>query len=191
MPLQSLTEHQRRILLEIARRSIDFGLRHGRSLPVEPRVFDGPLQAQLASFVTLKKEGELRGCIGGLTATMPLVADVAQHAYGAAFSDPRFPAVGAGELGQLHISISVLSTPEPLSFDSEDDLLNQIRPGVDGLILEDRGHRGTFLPAVWESLPDRRQFWLHLKLKANLPPQHWSESIRVSRYTTLGFGESG
>jgi AmmeMemoRadiSam system protein A len=190
MPSQNLNENQQRTLLDIARRSIEFGLQNGRALPIQSADFDEVLRSRAASFVTLHERGELRGCIGALKAYQPLVADVAEHAYAAAFTDPRFPPVTEAELAQLEISISVLGEPEPMRFTSEADLLHQLRPGQDGLILEDGRHRGTFLPSVWESLPEPGDFWRHLKLKASLPVDHWSDTLKVSRYTTFSFTES-
>ena len=102
---------------------------------------------------------------------------------------PRFQPVSASEFGDLEIHISVLSPPEPMIFTSEADLLRQIRPGIDGLILEDGAYRGTFLPSVWEQLPDPAQFLAHLKMKAGLPPNYWSDTLKVSRYTTESFSE--
>lgn len=189
MPSPRLTEAQQRVLLDVARRSIDHGLQAGAPLPVDPGAFEAVLAAPGASFVTLHQGEELRGCIGALRAYRPLVRDVAEHAYAAAFSDPRFAPVTPRELPALRISVSVLTEPEPLLFESEQDLLAQLRPGADGLIIEDAGHRGTFLPSVWESLPERRQFWLHLKLKANLPPDHWSARLKVWRYGSFSFEE--
>ena len=142
-----------------------------------------------ATFVTLNKFGELRGCIGHLEAIQPLIADVAENAFNAAFRDPRFQPVTASEFGDLEVHISVLSPPEPMVFTSEADLLRQIRPGIDGLILEDGAYRGTFLPSVWEQLPDPAQFLAHLKMKAGLPPNYWSDTLKVSRYTTESFSE--
>ncbi|NOX92825.1 MAG: AmmeMemoRadiSam system protein A, partial [Gammaproteobacteria bacterium] len=129
----------------------------------------------------------LRGCIGSLEAHRPLVEDIAHNARAAAFSDPRFSPVTAQELPALEFHLSVLSPAVPLRFESETDLLEQIRPGIDGLVLEDGPHRGTFLPAVWESLPDAAQFLQHLKLKAGLPKDHWSDTLKISRYTTQTF----
>ncbi len=180
---------QRRTLLAVARASIRHGLDTGRPLNVDVQAFDPALRRNRASFVTLNERGELRGCIGSLEAYRPLVADVAENAYNAAFRDPRFPPVTPDEFDALRIHVSVLSEPEPMDFTDEADLLAQIRPGVDGLILEDRGCRGTFLPSVWEQLPDKREFLTHLKLKAGLPPNYWSPTLRVWRYTTESFSE--
>ncbi len=181
-------EHQG-LLLDVARESIEHGLAHGRPLRVQATDFPPPLREPRASFVTLHRRGRLRGCIGTLEARRPLVEDVAANAYAAAFSDPRFPPLSSEELKDLDLSISILSPPEALHFDSEEDLLAQLRPGVDGLILEEGVHRGTFLPSVWSELPDRRRFLEHLKLKAGLPAGYWSDRIRVFRYTTRAIGK--
>lgn len=135
-------------------------------------------------FVTLTLHNELRGCIGALEPYQALVLDVCDHAIAAAFNDPRFPPLKAEEYNDIALEISVLDTPTPISFANEQDLLDQIQEGEDGLILEDGGHRGTFLPAVWESLPNKQDFWKHLKQKAGLPADHWSSTITVRRYRT-------
>ncbi len=141
------------------------------------------LMEERATFVTLEIDGRLRGCIGMLEACRPLAEDVAENAFAAAFRDPRFPPVSPAELDDLEISISVLSPPEEMVFSSEEALLEQIRPGVDGLILQDGFRKGTFLPSVWEQLPEKASFFEHLKLKAGLAPGHWSDTLRVFRYT--------
>lgn len=188
-PAGELGPAQRRTLLEVARRSIEHGLQHGQPLPVYPSEYHRDLKAMRASFVTLNLGGELRGCIGHLEAVQPLVVDVAENAYAAAFRDPRFGPVSDDELARLKIHVSVLGEPEPMQFSDERDLLAQLRPGQDGLILTDGPNRGTFLPSVWESLPDPRDFLAHLKLKAGLAANHWSDQLRVSRYRTDSFGE--
>ncbi|WP_300970781.1 AmmeMemoRadiSam system protein A [Thiocapsa sp.] len=179
---------ERRMLLGIAAQSIEHGLNHGRPLEPDPHEYPTALQAERATFVTLQIEYELRGCIGVLEAIRPLVVDVARNAYAAAFEDPRFPPLTRAELPRLDIHLSVLSPWEPMHFGSESDLLEQIRPGIDGLILEERGRRGTFLPSVWEDLPDPTDFFEHLRHKAGLPSRYWSETLAVSRYTTESFG---
>lgn len=185
----SLAEAERRLLLDLARSSIRHGLTHHRPQPVDPAEYPPALRERRAAFVTLNRQGQLRGCIGHLEASQALVTDIAENAYAAAFRDPRFPPLGEAELDDLEIHISVLSPPEPLPVASEADLLQQMRPGVDGLILEAGRHRGTFLPSVWESLPMPEQFLAHLKQKAGLPPGYWSDGIRVARYTTEAFGD--
>jgi AmmeMemoRadiSam system protein A len=182
------SEHQT-LLLKIARAAIFQGL--GGSDEDAPLLAEVPaeLMDERASFVTLQLDGLLRGCIGMLEACRPLAEDVEQNARAAAFQDPRFPPVSRKEFEALEIHISVLSPPEELSFSSEADLLAQMRPGTDGLILEDGYHRGTFLPSVWEQLPDKGMFLAHLKLKAGLPESHWSDTVKVFRYTADYFGE--
>jgi len=183
------SESLRAQLLDTARRSIGHGLAKGQPLPVDPQQFGLPLNAAGASFVTLHIGEALRGCIGSLQAHRPLICDVAENAFAAAFRDPRFPPLREDELKSVKLDISVLSQAERVVFDSEQDLLNRIRPGVDGLILKDGNYRGTFLPSVWESLPDAGQFLTHLKLKAGLPSDHWSDTLEVWRYTTECFGD--
>ena len=186
-PLSTLCEEEHILLRELVLEAIKYGLEQENHLPVDTSRYPKSLQQPGASFVTLNKDGQLRGCIGSLEAYQPLVNDVAYNAYAAAFNDPRFPPVSEDELDQLEFHISVLTPAVPMEFESEQDLLEQIRPGIDGLVLEDGAHRGTFLPAVWESLPDKINFLRHLKQKAGLPPNYWSETIRVSRYTTESF----
>ncbi len=182
-PHLPLTVGQEQALLDIARRSIACGLTTGRPGTIEPATLDEVLREPRATFVTLERGGALRGCIGTLEATRPLAEDVAASAYSAAFRDPRFPPLTADEVHDLDLHISILSPPEPIPFADEADLLANMRVGVDGLILEDGPYRGTFLPSVWESLPQVDRFWTHLKMKAGLPPNHWSPTLRVSRYT--------
>ncbi|HEB98979.1 MAG TPA: AmmeMemoRadiSam system protein A [Thiotrichales bacterium] len=182
-----LNRTQREQLSETAWASIRHGLRHGQPLAVNMRGTDPVLAAPGAAFVTLHKLGQLRGCIGSLEAWRPLIEDVAENAFAAAFRDPRFPPLGAAELPDLDLEISVLGKPEPLSFTSEQDLLHQLRPGVDGLILAADGRRGTFLPAVWKSLPEPERFLSELKRKAGLPADYWSDDVEVWRYSTESF----
>lgn len=179
---------ERSTLLALARESIRYGLAHGRPPTVRAADYDAALRIPAACFVTLQIKGALRGCVGSLEPVRMLVDDVAHNAYAAAFSDPRFPPLAEQELDQLDIHISMLSPRQPLRFSSEADLLRQLRPGVDGLVLEDARHRGTFLPSVWEQLPEASEFLRHLKIKAGLPPDHWSANLRVERYTTESFG---
>lgn len=184
-----LTPQQQQQLLQVARESIEYGLGHPHAMPIDADAYDEQLLQQGGSFVTLDKKGALRGCIGTLQPYQPLVIDVEEHARAAAFSDPRFPPVGADELADIVISVSVLGNPDVIDFSDEEDLISQLRPLQDGLILEDGGARGTFLPAVWESLPEPRQFLQQLKRKAGLPLDYWSDSLKISRYTTQSFSE--
>ncbi len=178
----SLTKAEGETLLEVAQQSIEYGLDFGKSLLVEPHDYVEALRSIRATFVTLEIQKNLRGCIGTLEAKTPLVSDVAYHAYAAAFSDPRFPGLRRDEFPRLEIHISILGEPEQMFFESEADLIRQLRPGVDGLILSDGPYRGTFLPSVWESLTEPAEFFSHLKRKAGLSPNHWSKTLQVERY---------
>ncbi len=183
-----LGELERRQLIDVAWGSIRHGLASGDPAPVNPTDFPPRLCEPGAAFVTLHLHGALRGCVGHLEAIRPLVVDVADNAFAAAFRDPRFQPLEAGELADLSLEVSVLTPAEPLQFESQEDLLAQLRPGVDGVILKDRGARGTFLPAVWDSLPEPHRFLAELKRKAGLPSDHWSDSLKVWRYRTETFG---
>lgn len=184
-------DHQN-LLLKLARESI--------CQTLEPKAsgFDSLFQdlenipefkEERATFVTLTINGALRGCIGMLEACRPLIEDVAENAKSAAFHDPRFPPLSRKEFEKIDIHISVLSPPEEITFSSEADLLECMRPGIDGLILQEGGRRGTFLPCVWEELPGKEEFLMHLKMKAGLPAGYWSDSLRVFRYTAEYFPE--
>ncbi len=184
-----LTPQEKAILLRLARESIRYGLESGKPLMLDISSLPESLQQTRASFVTLHEHGQLRGCIGSIIPTRPLALDVSHNAFAAAFKDPRFPPVQASELNDLDIEISILSMPEPIEFSSEEDLLEKIRPEIDGLILKEGPYSGTFLPSVWEQIPDKREFLRQLKRKAGLPTDYWSPTIRVFRYTTDSFSE--
>ncbi|MDH3690824.1 MAG: AmmeMemoRadiSam system protein A [Gammaproteobacteria bacterium] len=184
VPASEFSHQHRLVLNALAWDSIQHGLSEGVEIDVVLDELDTPLQQLRGSFITLKRKGELRGCVGTIDPQRPLVQDVAKNAYGAAFKDPRFPPLNVIEFTKLELAISVLSHAVQMSFTSEEELLQQIRPRVDGLILTENRHRGTFLPAVWESLRDPRDFLVQLKKKAGLPAHYWSDSIRVERYTT-------
>jgi AmmeMemoRadiSam system protein A len=171
-------------LLITARHAIKYGLTYKKAPKMELKKYSSTLQQPGASFVTLKESNVLRGCIGSLEAHQPLIQDVAEHAFAAAFKDPRFAPVNHIEEPVIHISISVLSPVEAMHFDSQNDLVSQIEAGKDGLILEYLHHKGTFLPSVWEQLPDKQEFLNHLKQKAGLSADFWSNEIKVSRYFT-------
>ncbi len=182
-----LNQKQRETLLQVARDSIRNGLEQNRPLPLEQQNFEAPLTDPGASFVTLKIDEKLRGCMGSLEAYTWLAEDVSKNAYSSAFEDPRFPSLVSEEEESLQIHISVLSPPAEVHFESEEELLQLLRPGVDGLILEEGRHRSTFLPSVWESLPGPVSFLRHLKRKAGLDESYWSSSLRIYRYTTESF----
>lgn len=178
----SLNKENRQRLLDLAKNSIVHGLQKGRPLKVNLDDYPAELTELRATFVTLEISGQLRGCIGMLEAVRPLAEDIAENAFSAAFNDPRFPPLDASELGGLEIHLSILTPAEPVSFSSEQHLVSQLQPGIDGLILQEGHRRGTFLPSVWESLPEPRQFLRHLKQKAGLPLDYWSNTIRIYRY---------
>jgi AmmeMemoRadiSam system protein A len=182
-----LTAAQKTRLHDIARQSIAHGLESGEPLQVDSDKLDAALRETRATFVTLNKHGRLRGCIGTLEPRRPLAQDVAYHAWAAAFNDTRFPPLQADELPHLNIHISILGTPQTMAFHSEQDLLQQLTPGIDGLILEHHDRRATFLPSVWESIQSRREFLQQLKRKAGLPADYWSDSIRIQRYQVESF----
>lgn len=178
----SLTKVNQQRLLDLAKNSIQHGLQAGRPIKINLDDYPAELTEPCATFVTLQKNHQLRGCIGMLEAVRPLAEDIAENAFSAAFKDSRFPPLTADELDDLDIHLSILTPAEPVSFSSEQDLLAQLRPGIDGLILEEGYRRGTFLPSVWESLPEPKQFLQHLKQKAGLPSDYWSQNIRIYRY---------
>jgi len=184
----SLNNDQRAQLLQLAQASIQHGIQTNRPLKVNLDDYSTELTQPRATFVTLERHGQLRGCIGWLEPVRPLVEDVAENAFAAAFRDPRFPPLAADEFADLELHISILSLAQTMHFESENDLIAQLRPGIDGLILHDGYRRGTFLPSVWEQLPDPKQFLQHLKQKAGLPAQYWSDTLKVERYTTEMFG---
>lgn len=186
-PLFTLS--QRRQLLALARKSIESGLNEDIPLIVQTDDYDPSLASPGAAFVTLEKNGELRGCIGSVEAYRPLVEDIAQNAWNAAFRDPRFSPVASVELPQLQIEISILTQPVQMTIHSEEELKQQLRPGQDGLILSEGYHRGLFLPAVWDKLPDVESFVQHLKQKAGLPTDYWSSTIRCKRFASFEFSE--
>jgi uncharacterized protein len=183
-----LDQELREYLLDLAWGSVRHGLDRGTPLAVDPADYPEPLRVPGAAFVTLHRRGALRGCIGHLEACQPLVRDVADNAFAAAFRDPRFPPLQVRELDGLTLDISVLTAPQPMRFRDQADLIAQLRPGIDGLILEDGWAKGTFLPAVWDSLPQPDRFLAELKRKAGLPGEYWSPTLKVSRYRTECFG---
>lgn len=188
-PCIEFTRDEQQRLLAIARSSIAHGLRNGRPGEPDTTATFGALAQHLGNFVTLTKHNELRGCIGSIEPTHPLANGVAIASFNAAFNDHRFPPLADGEFDSVRIEISVLTRPEDIGARSHDELLAVLRPGEDGLLLEDVGYRSTFLPKVWEKLPDPAEFVRHLKLKAGLPANYWSSSLRVSRYRTHSFAE--
>ena len=180
-------------LLRVALTSVIYGLKGGEPLKPDVAKYPAALGASFASFVTLKLGGQLRGCIGSTQAARPVVMDVAHNAFSAAFKDPRFKPLTEAELEPLDIDISLLSAAEPMTIAGEADLLAQLRPGTDGLIITQGQHRALFLPAVWETLPKPTDFLGQLKIKAGLKADEWSDDFKAARFTTVStsFGELG
>lgn len=185
----AFSDMEQNYLLTVAKQSIENGVNTGSHKPIEP----GGLPEELihlnvdqACFVTLNMDDQLRGCIGSLEAIRPLIEDVSQNAFNAAFRDPRFNPVKQVETERLNVGISVLTPPEAMgSFPTIEDLLAQLRPQQDGLIISDGLRRATFLPSVWEQLPDDRLFVQQLMRKAGI--HAWSERIHCERYTSFSF----
>ncbi|MEC4682325.1 MAG: AmmeMemoRadiSam system protein A [Nitrospirota bacterium] len=181
-----LHDEDGRILLQIARSEIVARLEQQSPVPVL-----APLWMELpgASFVTLTTEGELRGCIGSLEAIRPLKTDIRENALAAAFMDPRFLPLRREELERIRIEVSLLSLPEPVMARCEAEAVAALRPGIDGVIFEYMRYRSTFLPQVWEQLPDPSQFLAYLRNKAGLPSDFWAEEVRMFRYTVRKWKE--
>lgn len=173
-------------LLVIARNAL-----HARlGLPTSPETRLPELAQPGASFVTLTLDGDLRGCIGSLEAWRPLGDDVRANAEAAAFRDPRFPPLTRDEARRIRIEVSLLAPPRPITFTDEADALRQMHPGRDGVILEADGRRATFLPQVWESLPDPADFLAELKRKAGLPGDYHSPRLRLHVYEVRKWKEN-
>ena len=167
------------ILLPIARATIAREL--GRQHPAPEEA--GWLREPGACFVTLTQAGELRGCIGTLRAHRPLLDDVKANALAAAFRDPRFQPLSVDELDRTSVALSILSALQPIEFDDERHALSQLRPGIDGVLFQYGHHQSTYLPQVWEDLPEPGDFMANLKHKAGLPPDFWDQEVKLARYT--------
>jgi AmmeMemoRadiSam system protein A len=185
-----LAETEKQHLLKFAREVIERALKGKPPLDSDAQVLSPRLREPGASFVTLRKGEQLRGCIGSLTAQRPLIEDVRQNALAAAFEDPRFPPLTEAELDQVRIEVSVLTKPEPLVYTDPDVLLRKLRPGIDGVIIERGWNRATFLPQVWEQIPIPEEFLAHLCRKARLPSDAWrSSELKVHTYQVEKFEE--
>ncbi|HWM89319.1 MAG TPA: AmmeMemoRadiSam system protein A [Thermoanaerobaculia bacterium] len=182
-----MSDERGMLLLAIARESLAVALGLGRE-----EVRDEPwLREQGATFITLRERGDLRGCVGTIRAWRPLLDDVRSNARAAAFSDTRFPPVRPVEYPDISMEVSLLSACEPLELSCEEEALAQLRPGIDGIVFEVGERRSTFLPQVWEQLPDPWDFLAHLKHKAGLPVSFWDPGIKLWRYTVTKWAEPG
>ncbi len=187
----NVSPEDKRVLLELARRTLEEVVRHGREPVVEATDVSERLRQPSGAFVTLEKHGQLRGCIGHIQPREPLYRAVIDNAHSAALRDTRFSPVTPEELSSIEVEVSVLTVPQPLEFSSPEDLLNQLTPHQDGLVLTVGFRRSTFLPQVWEKLPDKVQFLEHLSTKAGLPPSGWRDpQAVVTTYRVLAFQES-
>lgn len=190
MKEKTISQEDRQILLELARRSIEAVSRR-RTLPrIQLTDYSPRLQEVGASFVTLTIQGSLRGCIGTLEAYQPLVLDVIEHAVAAASQDYRFSPVAPSEIQMIAIEISVLSPAKKMEYSSTDNLLEQLIPGENGVILKDGRSRATFLPQVWDQLPEKEEFLAHLCLKMGAASNAWkSKNLEVFTYQVEEFHE--
>jgi uncharacterized protein len=168
-----LNEEDRRSLLQLARQALEQTVLKGLPEPLLLENLSPCLQEMGASFVTLTRRGELRGCIGALDASLPLAQDVREHAAAAALQDYRFPPVLAEELPEIEIEISILTAPQPLEYTTPEELLKHLRPLVDGVVLRDGARQATFLPQVWEKVPDPELFLNQLCRKMGAVPNAW------------------
>jgi len=186
---EPFTKAQHQQMLSLARDSIEFGVIHNKTIDINVDEYDSRLQQQGCSFVTLRKDGALGCCIGSLSPYQPLIKDIAVHGYGAAFNDHRFPNVKQQEIPQIKIHISVLTPQVKIDIESESDLLDQLIPFEDGLTIEDGIYRATFLPAVWQQMPDKYEFLEQLKRKAGMQSDYWSDTLSCYRYHTISIEE--
>ncbi len=185
-----LTIEERDTLLKLARQAMTEAV-NGRSLkPLDLTSLPAGLRSPGATFVTLTKGGDLRGCIGALEPHLPLAEDVREHAAAAALQDYRFPPVKQDELDTIEIEISRLTLPQQLEYKTPQDLIMKLRPGIDGVIIRDGMHRATFLPQVWDKLPDPETFMNHLCQKMGAPPDLWRRKrIKIEFYQVEEFHE--
>jgi AmmeMemoRadiSam system protein A len=172
-----LTQEERQRLLQLARQALEQGVQGHMLVPLNLEELPERLRQPGASFVTLTRGGELRGCIGALEPYIPLAEDVREHAVAAATQDYRFPPVRPQELGDIKVEVSRLTLPQPLEYTSPEELPGKLRPNIDGVILKDGMHRATFLPQVWEKLPDPEIFLSHLCQKMGAPPELWRYKV--------------
>lgn len=187
-----LNEHERQILLRLAREALERGVRGQPLPPLDWENLPPRLREPGATFVTLTRHGQLRGCVGAIEATQPLAEDVREHAIAAALYDYRFPPVTPAELPDIRLEISCLTPPERLTYTDPEDLVRRLRPGVDGVVLSDGLRRATFLPQVWEHLPNPEDFLDHLCQKMGAPPDLWRRiPLQVWVYQVEKFHEPG
>lgn len=186
--MKGIDAQDRKLLLSLARSAIESKLA-GRRIKI-PSAVSESLTRETGCFVTLHKKGRLRGCIGTLEPEKPLIRAVADNALNAAFEDPRFSPLQVDELEDIDIEISVLTPPELLDFDGPGDLKKKLKPGIHGVIVSEGWRRATFLPQVWDQLPELDQFMSHLCQKAGMDRDCWKrKDVKIQIYTVVYFSE--
>lgn len=186
----NLSENDKKFLLKIARKTIINKTTKNILTEEEIKNLSNSLKEKRGCFVTLNKNHQLRGCIGYILPIKPLYEAVIDNAYNAAFGDPRFPPVNESEIENIKIEISVLTVPEKLYYKDTTDLLNKLKPNIDGVIIKKGTRSATFLPQVWEQLPRKEEFLAHLCMKAGLSPDEWTKnSLEVEIYKVELFEE--
>lgn len=187
---EKLTADEKQTLLQLAREALESAVRGHKLPPLDQTQLTPVLRAEGAAFVTLTVRGQLRGCIGSLQPYQPLVEDVREHAVAAGLQDYRFPPVRPTELAQIRIEVSRLTLPQPLAYTDANDLLAKLRPGTDGVILRDGSRRATFLPQVWEQIPEKTEFLGHLCAKMGAAANLWRQKpLEIEIYQVEEFHE--
>jgi AmmeMemoRadiSam system protein A len=187
---QRLSEDEGRYLLWVARKTIENRLANREDPPVKWKEVPDKFKEKTGTFVTLTIDRTLRGCIGHIIPRETLIEGIVENAVNAAFRDPRFPPLTRKELDKIEIEVSILTPPKRLSYEGVEDLLKRLRPGVDGVILKKGYYEATFLPQVWQQLPDKEEFLSHLCVKAGLSPSSWkTENLEISTYQVQAFEE--
>ena len=185
-----ITQEEGARLISLARETIEARLTGEKTQPGDSEAFPDKFKKKRGTFVTLTLDGGLRGCIGHIIPQESIVEGVRENAVNAAFRDPRFPPLAPKEWDRVRVEVSVLTDPRPLPYDGAEDLLQKLRPGVDGVILRKGLHQATFLPQVWDQLPRKEDFLTHLCLKAGLDGDAWRrEPLEVSTYQVQAFEE--
>lgn len=188
--MERYTPEEKKFLLKLARRTIEYYYtKHAKLVIDQSEIALDNLLRKRAAFVTLTKEGALRGCIGSLEPEFPLYEEVIDKAYAAAFRDLRFPALEERELSETVIDISILTVPQPLAYRDYHDLLSKINFGKDGIVLKQNGYSATFLPSVWKEINDKNEFLTNLCHKAGLPLDAWKNGAEIFTYQTVEFSE--
>ena len=183
--LANFARHNKDAIIDIVSKSLEKAILENSEYSPNRDNYDNVMFDKGASFVTLEKNNKLRGCIGSVFSTMSIAEDLAKNAKSAALHDTRFNPVSKDELKDITFKVSLLTGFEEIKFSSYDDLLKQIKPKIDGLLIKDGKRQGIFLPAVWEDIPNKKEFLTELKIKAGLSPTYWSDNIEIFRFRTV------